>query len=167
MPGRVEPSVGDVRRSAAALASFAVAVAGYFGTADVNSADWSADPAFVPWVRRLVRAGAARRPLGGHAGRHDAHARQRASTSPRRATPRSPRLGAPSERLESSYPEPSMWLQAVLAAPAGADGAGRSGAGRRRGARRRRLGLGRSRRPNPCPSANTMLALRQLWQEVQ
>ena len=75
-------------------------------------------------------------------------------------------LGAPSSELESSYPEPSMWLQAVLATPAGAevpDDLAQDAAAA--------LAAAGWARPEsaaqPLPSANTMLALRQLWEEIQ
>jgi hypothetical protein len=75
-------------------------------------------------------------------------------------------LGETTRKLESRYPEPSMWLQAVLATPAGAgvpqDLAGEAAA---------ELTAAGWDRPaaatTPLPSATTMVALRDLWDAIQ
>ena len=53
--GTIRPSVGLVEREAVALASFANAVAGYFGTPDVDPAAFG-DASFLAWLRRLAGA---------------------------------------------------------------------------------------------------------------
>lgn len=163
--GRVEPSVGDAGSSAAALASFASAVAGYFGTPQLNSAVWSTDAEFLGWVRRLVREV----PLDDlTAGTPLATMLIRPSAVNVAATSDAEigALGAPAEELAPSYPEPSMWLQAVLATPAGAD----VPEGLVQAAAATLLAQGwdpPEAAAQPLPSATTMLALRQLWEEIQ
>ena len=162
--GAVEPSIGDARRSAAALASLAVAVAGYLGTAEYTSTQWSTDPAFAPWVSRLVRAVPVTQLSGGTpaATMVTRPTVNIAATSDAEVAA----LGASIERFESSYPEPSMWLQAVLAAPAGAD----VPEGLAQDVRATLLAQGwdaPDAATQPLPSANTMIALRQLWEEIQ
>ena len=162
--GVVEPSVGNAGRSAAALASLAVAVAGYLGTAEYTSANWSTDPAFAPWVSRLVRAVPVTQLSGGTpaATMVTRPAVNIAATSDAEITS----LGASIERFESSYPEPSMWLQAVLAAPAGTDVP--EGLAQDAQATLRAQGWDPPDiASQPLPSANTMIALRQLWEEIQ
>jgi hypothetical protein len=162
--GRVEPSVGDAGRSAMALGSFAAAVSGYFGTTDLNSALWEGDVEFLGWVQRLVRAVsledlAAGTPLAVMLTRSSAVNVAGSSDAELAA------LDAPGDRSDASYPEPSMWLQAVLAAPAGTDVPGdlTSDAA---------AALLAEDWDDPAtatqalPSANTMVALRNLWEEV-
>jgi hypothetical protein len=164
VPGRVEPSVGDAGRSAVALASFASAVAGYFDNAEFGSVEL-ADPSLLPWVQRLVGAVpvqslGARSPLTTMLPRPSLV--NVAATSDAELAA----LDAPPGELESSYPEPSMWLQAVLAAPAGAEvppdlAADAAAALRAAGWDRPEVAT------QPLPSATTMLALRQLWEDLQ
>ena len=165
VPGRVEPSVGDAGDSAAALASFAAAVAGYFGTAELNSNMWAADLQFLPWVQALVRevpldnltsgtpaATMIVRDERGERRRHQRRRDRRCSLHPR-------------DELTPSYPEPSMWLQAVLAAPAGAD----VPEDLAQDAADALLAAGwdpAAAATTPLPSATTMIALRQLWEEI-
>jgi hypothetical protein len=158
----VRPSLGVVDREAAALASFADAVAGYLGTPDISRSAWEADPAFIPWLRQLAGAVdesalSAGTPLATMATRSGA-LDVAATTVAEHAA-----LGATAERFEPSYPEPSMWLQAVLAAPDGTAVPDDLG------------GLAAealvewdapSAATQPVPSAPTMLALRTLWQEA-
>ena len=164
-PGRVEPSVGDAGESALALASFAVAVAGYFGTVQLNSGLWLNDAAFIPWVRGLVREV----PLSDlTSGTPAATLLTRPSAVNVAATSDAEiaSLGAPAAELEPSYPEPSMWLQAVLATPAGTDVP--DGLARDAAAALTAAGWARPETAaQPLPSATTMLALRQLWEEIQ
>ncbi len=163
-PGPVEPSVGDAGRSASGLASFASAVAGYFGAPQFSTVEL-ADPSFLAWVRPFVDAVpveelTAGTPVGTMLTRQSAV--NVAGTSDAEITA----LGEPGTGVERSYPEPSMWLQAVLAAPAGAgvpeDLAADAAAAL--------LDAGWERpdpSQTPLPSATTMLALRGLWEEIQ
>jgi hypothetical protein len=164
VPGRVEPSVGDAGRSAAALASFANAVAGYFGTVQFNNVDLQ-DPSFLAWVRPFVDAVPVDE-LSGVPPVSTMLVRPSAVNVAATSDAEIAALGAPSGELESSYPEPSMWLQAVMAAPEEADvppdlAAEATAA----------LRAGGWATPDPAqqplPSANTMLALRTLWEELQ
>jgi hypothetical protein len=166
VPGVIEPSVGDAGDSAAGLASFASAVAGYFDTTQLSRTVWETEPEFIPWVRRLVRAVpveelTAGTPLATMLTRPSAV--NVAATSDAEIAD----LAAPGESLESGYPEPSMWVQAVLAAPAGADipqdvatdaAAALLDAG---------WAAPEPTAQTPLPPATTMLALRGLWEEVQ
>jgi hypothetical protein len=64
-----------------------------------------------------------------------------------------------------NYPAPAMWLQAVVATPA--DGAAPDGLADTADRILRELGWEpASAAGDPLPSANTMLALRKLWQEA-
>jgi hypothetical protein len=162
--GRVEPSVGDAGTSAAALASFASAAAGYFGTTSFGAVELQ-DPSFFAWVRPLVQAVpvselSGRTPVATMLTRPSAV--NLAGTSDAELAS----LGASTRKLESRYPEPSMWLQAVLAAPAGADvpqdlaadaAAALTAAGWDRP----------SAATAPLPPATTMVALRELWDAIQ
>jgi hypothetical protein len=162
--GRVEPSVGDAGKSAAALASFASAAAGYFGTTSFGAVDLQ-DPSFLAWVRPLVQAVpvselSGRTPLATMLTRPSAV--NLAATSDAEIAA----LDAPAGKLESRYPEPSMWLQAVLAAPAGAD----LPRDLRADAAAALLAQGWDRPSTataPLPSATTMVALRNLWEDIQ
>jgi hypothetical protein len=164
-PGRVEPSVGDAGETAGGLASFASAVAGYFGGADLTSAMWADDAVFLGWVRGLVQEVpvedlTAGTPVATMVTRPSAV--NVAGTSDAEIAA----LGARGPEAEPSYPEPSMWLQAVLAAPAGAEVPD----GLARDAGRALLAAGWDRPEDatqPLPSANTMLALRELWVDLQ
>lgn len=158
----LRPALGAVDAQAQALASFAAAVAGYLGTADVRASAWEADPAFTPWVNRLARAVSTSSlsggtPLGTMASRPSAL--DLAATSAAEAAA----LGG--DRFALNYPEPSMWLEAVLAvprataAPAGllddlASAAATAGWDAPRDV------------PQRLPGATTMLALRARWQEL-
>jgi len=159
----VRPSVGAADRSAAALASFAAAVAGYFGTPEYSRATWDLDPDFISWVRRLVRTVPTDRLSGGtplsamatRAGALD----MAATTATELAA-----LDSTAARFEGNYPAPPMWLEAVLAAPAEVEqGALLDGAS---------TALTEAGWVPPVevtgqvPSATTMLALRTLWQEA-
>ena len=82
-----------------------------------------------------------------------------AATTDRRAR----RSGATADRFDASYPEPSMWLEAVLAVPDGAavpDDLGDVASGATVG------WDAPSAATQPLPGASTMLALRALWQEA-
>jgi hypothetical protein len=158
----VRPSLGAVDREAVALASFADAVAGYFGTPQISAGTWENDPAFGPWVRRLSRAVdvsslSAGTPLATMA--------TRAGSLDLAATTDSEVAALGGDRVDVNYPEPSMWVEAVLAVPGGQaapDGlaaaltdalasAGWSAAGAA---------------AQGLPDAGTMLALRALWRDA-
>lgn len=158
----VRPSLGVVEREALALASFAAAVAGYLGTPEYTSSAWAADPAFIAWYRRLARAVdpaalSAGSPLATMATRPPLDI---AATSDAERVA----LGATADRFDASYPEPSMWLEAVLAVPEGSavpDDLDSLAA--------EALGAAwdeASAATQSLPNASTMLALRALWQEA-
>jgi hypothetical protein len=160
----LRPSLGLVETDATALGSFATAVAGYLGTPSVTSSAWESDPAFIPWLRRLAGAVSPaalslNTPLDTmttRAGALDIAATSGAASSG---------PGAPADRFVASYPEPSMWMDAVLAVPDGIaipddvdviatdalDGAGWDGP---------------DTATQHLPGASTMLALRAFWQEA-
>jgi hypothetical protein len=161
--GPVKPSVGNAGSSAGALASFAVAVAGYYNTADLTGALWTGDAVFLGWVSGLVREV----PLTSLTGTPLDTMLIRASVNVAATSDAEiAALGARAAEVAPSYPEPSMWLQAVLAAPAGAevpDGLARDSA-------RGLLAAGwdpPEDAAQPLPSATTMIALRQLWEEAR
>jgi hypothetical protein len=164
VPGRVEPSVGDVGTSATALASFANAVAGYFGTAQFNNVDLQ-DPVFLTWVRPLVQAVPVEE-LSGGTPVATMLTRPSAVNVAATSDAEIAGLGARSGELESSYPEPSMWLQAVLAAPEGAD-VPQDLAAEATAALRAGGWAMPDPAQTPLPSANTMVAVRQLWEDIQ
>jgi hypothetical protein len=158
--GRIRPALGDVERQAVALASFAAAVAGYFATPDIRSSDWQNDPAFTPWFSRLAGAVdvstlSAVTPLATMGVRPALDIA--ATTDAELAT-------IDGGRFVANYPEPSMWVQAVVAVPEGTavpddvfatvtaamSQAGWDAAGAA---------------TQPLPGPTTMLALRALWQE--
>lgn len=166
VPGVIEPSVGDVGTTAAGLASFASAVAGYFDTTELSRTVWESEPEFVPWVRLLVRAVplaqlTAGTPVTTMLIRPSA-VNVAASNDAELVA-----LGARGAEVEPGYPEPSMWLQAVLAAPVGAD----IPTDLATDATAALLDAGWSQpdatAQTPLPAATTMLALRGLWEEVQ
>lgn len=159
--GRVRPSLGDVEGQALALASFAVAVAGYVGRPDIRSSDWRDDPAFAPWLRRLTGAVSLSSlslvtPL--------ATMVRRGSALDIAATSDAELLAVGGGLFDVNYPEPSMWAQAVVAVPedttapdglvAAVDDALAASGWTTPDAATQAL-----------PSATTMLALRARWQE--
>jgi hypothetical protein len=162
-PGQVKPSVGDAGKSATALASFASAVSGYFGTTDFGAAELQ-DPSFIPWVQSLLGAVpvaqlTAGTPVATMITRPSAVSVAGTSDAEIAAQ------GARQDEVDASYPDPSMWLQAVLAAPAGAD-VPRDLAADAAAALVTAGWDDPGTATQPVPSANTMLALRNLWQEV-
>jgi hypothetical protein len=161
--GVVKPSVGDAGDSAAGLASFAAAVAGYFGTAAFSGVELQ-DPSFLAWVRPFVQEVPVGTLVGGTPFAtmlvRPSAVNVAATNDAEIAT-----VGAPGGEIESRYPEPSMWVQAVLAAPAGADLPQDLTA-----AARAALSAAGWDAPAPdqapLPSATTMLALHQLWEDI-
>jgi hypothetical protein len=156
----VRPSLGAVEREAVALASFADAVAGYFGNPQISSTSFS-DPAFIAWLRQLtgpvdesqLSAGT---PLATMAVRPPLDVA---------ATTEAERTAAGGDRFDVNYPDPTMWVEAVLAVPEGvsvpddvaataAEALAASG------------WSDPSSAAQPVPSASTMLALRSLWGQL-
>jgi hypothetical protein len=148
-----------------ALASFADAVAGYFGTTDINPAGFE-DAGFVAWARRLagavpasaISAGTPLATMVTRAGQLDIAA----TTVVEVDTLMSSR---PDLAIDLNYPEATMSVEAVLAVPRGAaapDGLADALTGE--------LGqVGWSAAGDatqPVPNATTMVALRQLWGEL-
>ncbi len=159
--GTVRPSLGDVDASASGLASFAVAVGGYVGRPDYGAADFQSSPSFIPWLRQLAGA-VGEGALSG--GTPLATMVTRPSALDVAATDDA-ELAATGGGYDVRYPEPSMWLEAVLAAPGGraigadvlADlTAATAAAGWSEPAAA----------TQPLPGASTMLALRSLWTEA-
>ena len=159
----VRPSLGLVDESAMALGSFADAVAGYFGTPSISQSVWTSDPSFIPWLQRLSgavdpQALSVGTPLATMAVRP---ALDVAASSEAEVTT----VAAGQQRFEVSYPEPSMWLQAVLAVPEAVNlpddllaevttAATEAG------------WAAPATAEQPLPSATTMLGLRALWQDA-
>lgn len=160
----LRPSLGLVETDATALGSFATAVAGYFGTPSISRSAWESDPAFIPWLRRLAGAVS---PTALSAGTPLATMATRAGALDIAATTEAARaaLGATADRFDASYPEPSMWLESVLAVPDGIavpdDIAGIAAT-----ALADTGWDGAAAATQSLPSASTMLALRTLWQEA-
>ena len=127
---------------------------------DIRSSDWQDDPAFTPWVSRL--AGAVDRRRCPPARRWRRWRSRPAPSTRRDHGRRAGRLGG--DRFAANYPEPSMWVEAVLAVPDGTavpDGV----AGDRRRPLAGPAGTAPATAAQPLPGATTMLALRTLWQE--
>ena len=157
----VRPSLGVVERDGVALASFASAVAGYFGTPTVSRSAWEADPAFVPWLRRLAgtvdeSAVSAGTPLATMAIRPALDVA---------ATTEAERSALGGDRFDVNYPDPTMWVEAVLSTPDGvrvpddlataaADALTASG------------WSDAATATQAVPGASTMLGLRALWAEA-
>lgn len=159
--GTLRPAFGDVAESALALASLTNAVAGYFGDGDVVRSRWDGDPSFITWFRPLSDASESVALSGGNPVRTMV-TRPSALDAAATATFQVAALGAAGDRVELNYPEPQMWVKAVIAAPpsvaapddlsadvaalldtAGWDPPGAAGPA--------------------LPSASTLLALRALW----
>ena len=160
--GRVRPALGDVDGQAIALASFAVAVAGYVGRPDIRSSDWRDDPAFAPWLRRLAGAVSLSSlssitPL--------ATMERRPSALDIAATSDAEVAAVGGELFDVNYPEPSMWVEAVVAVPEGTSAPEGLTA-----ALTAALSASGWDPPasaaQPLPGPTTMLALRGQWQEV-
>ncbi|MET0458860.1 MAG: hypothetical protein ABW195_06415 [Ilumatobacteraceae bacterium] len=160
--GKLRPSLGLVDTDATALGSFADAVAGYLG-APTFSTPSASDPAFLAWLRQLAGAVS---PAALSAGTPlDTMATRPAVDIAATSEAARIGLGATADRFDPSYPEPSMWLEAVLAVPdgitvpddiAGLAAAALADAG----------WAGAATAAQSLPAASTMLALRALWQEA-
>ncbi len=158
----IRPSLGLVEQEAVALASFAAAVAGYFGTAQISRSTWEADPAFIGWLRRLsgtvdASALSAGTPLATMATR--AGALDIAATSDAEVAALGP------DRFAVNYPEPAMWVEAVLAVPGGS--AAPDGLAAALSTEVSTAGwAASSTAAGSLPDATTMLALRALWRDA-
>ena len=158
--GTVRPSLGVVEREAAALASFADAVAGYFGSAQISSTNFS-DPAFIAWLRQLT----------GPVDESQLSAGTPLSTMAVRppldvaATTEAERSTAGGDRFGANYPDPTMWVEAVLAVPDGVSVPGDL-AGTAVAALAASGWADPSAAAQSVPGASTMLALRSLWGQL-
>jgi hypothetical protein len=162
--GTIRPSVGVVDREAVALASFADAVAGYFGTPDINPAAF-ADAGFLPWVRRLV-------------GAVPTSAISTGTPLATMVTTRSLDIAAttvvgvsdlilsrPDLSIDVNYPETAMWVEAVLAVPQGA--AAPDGLADALTDQLGRVGWSSTGdAAQGVPDATTMVALLDLWRQL-
>jgi hypothetical protein len=162
--GVLRPAFGDVDRSALALGSFAGAVAGYFDDTAISS-NRLADTSFVVWLRRLAAGTTSGSQLSGTTALATMTTRESAVTAAATASFEFNSLGASVERFELNYPQPDMWLQVVLATPGGVaapdDLASDATALLRETAWDETAAAGA-----PLPSAATMIALLQLWNDA-
>lgn len=182
--GTVRPSFGHVQESALALTSFGHAVAGYFGETDPDNTQFG-DVGFITWLRRVTAVSVRgtqvdNTPLGTMAARQSAldvpatamfevNALERTYDESLAGATESPETStaatapeSPEDRFDVKYSDPEMWIQAVIATPAGVSvpsdldsdlanalaDAGWDPA---------------SAADGTLPSASTLLALRQLW----
>jgi hypothetical protein len=163
--GRIRPSLGRVDREAVALASFANAVAGYTDSPTINAGALGDDLEFRTWLRRL--AGADTSGLSG--GTPLATMVTRAGSLDIAATTVADVavlfLSRDDLQLDTVTPNPTMWVQAVLAVPPGTaapDGLAAD--------LTTELSLAGWRAPEdatqPVPDATTMVALRELWKSA-
>ena len=160
---RLRPSFGDANNSALGLASLANAVAGYFGDGDLTRSRWEADASFLPWFRRLAstseNAPVSDSPLRTMATRSSAL--DAAATAGYEVAA----LDATSERFELNYPEPQMWVQAVIATPPGVAAPDDLAADVTASIEAEGWDRPEAAGP-PLPSAATLLALRTFWNEA-
>jgi hypothetical protein len=159
--GTLRPSLGDVTNSALGLMSFASAVASYFGAVDIDRAQFD-DTSFSSWLRRLSRVSLASTeedttPLARLAVRPAPDA---AATAMFEVNT----LDATGDRFEVNYSEPQMWIQAVLATPAGV--AAPNGLAADVTSALEAAGWDPAAAADgPTSSTSTLLALRQLWND--
>lgn len=164
LPGTLIPSLGNVADSALGLASFAAAVAGYLDSTDIpSSAQLTADTSFLVWVRKLAGVSNGVRlsdrdgtPIGTMAVRPSALNAAATATFQARA------VDSDGDRFALNYPDPEMWVQAVVAVPNGLDAPGSL-------VDDLVTELGASgwdapgEASTPLPDASTMVALRERW----
>ena len=162
IPGTLEPSLGDVANSAVGLMSFGSAIASYFGSVDVDRTQFD-DTAFIGWLRRLSRESRDgtvpdQTPFG------TMFVRETLVNAAATATFEITQGAAIGNAAEVKYSDPQMWIQAVIATPAGVslpDGLAADVTS----------ALGEagwdtaSAADGSVPSASTLLALRQLWND--
>jgi hypothetical protein len=159
--GTIRPAFGDVNDSALALASFASSVAGYFGDTDISRSRWEADPAFYGWSRRLVDS-ASGVSLSGGSALGTMATRPSALDIAATAGFELATVDANANRFAPNYPEPEMWLEAVLAVPGGAAAPGDAASD----LTEQLGGFGweeAGTAATALPNASTMLALRAYW----
>ncbi len=159
--GRVRPSLGRVDREAVALASFADAVAGYTGSPTINVGALNDDLDFQTWLRKL--AGADRSNLTGGtplATMVTANSLDIAATTVAEVQVL---LDSRADlKLDLVYPNPQMWVVAVLAVPPGT--AAPAGLAADLTAALGAAGWGApGDATQSVPDASTMVALRELW----
>jgi hypothetical protein len=162
--GSVLPGIAPADRSALGLLTFAGAVGGYFGDTSYSRTRWEADPGFLPWVRRLTSSVPTevigdRSPLSVMLTRPSAL--NVAATTSAELTA----AGATADRVASEYPAPMVRADVIVAATSPEavpsrfiDRLGEAlvDAGWDRGAAG----------PSASPSPGTMLALRDLWEQL-
>lgn len=162
--GSVLPGIGPADRSAVGLVSFAEAVGGYFGETSYSRTRWEADAGFLPWVRRLTAAVPTevigdRSPFAVMLTRPSA-LNIAAATSAEVAA-----AGATADRVASEYPAPMVRADVIVAATDPGEvparfvdrlGDALAGAG----------WVSPASGPSGAPSAGTMLALRDLWEQL-
>ena len=161
--GTLRPSFGDVAGSAIGLTSFASAIAGYFGAADVDRTQFD-DTAFLTWLRRVsgVSLDGTQR---GRTPLETLAVRESALDAAATATFEINDLDATGERFDVNYAEPEMWIQAVIATPAGV--AAPDGLATEVAAALAAAGWDSATAAgSPVSSASTLLALRQLWNDA-
>lgn len=162
--GTLRPSLGDVTNSALGLASLANAVAGYLGDGDVTRSRWEADNQFLTWFRPLSDASESVALSGGSPVRTMV-TRPSALDAGATATFEVTALGATGDRLELNYPQPEMWVNAVIATPPSV--AAPDGLVADLTAQLEAEGWESPAAAGPAlPSASTLLALRTLWGEA-
>jgi len=161
--GRLRPSFGDVNGSALGLASLAAAVAGYLGEGEVTRSRWEADASFTAWFRRLSSASENAAMSGGTPLR--TMATRPALDIAATAAFEVAAIDAAGSRFELTYPEPQMWVQAVIATPPGV--AAPDGLAADVGASLTTAGWGTpDAAGGPLPNASTLLALRAFWNDA-
>ena len=161
--GRLRPSFGDVSGSALGLASLAAAVAGYLGEGEVTRSRWEADASFTAWFRRLSSASENAAMSGGTPLR--TMATRPALDIAATAAFEVAAIDAAGSRFELNYPEPQMWVQAVIATPPGVTAP--DGLAADVGASLTRAGWGTpDSAGGPLPNASTLLALRAFWNDA-
>jgi hypothetical protein len=161
IPGALNPSLGRVPESALALTSFGNAVASYFGTPDVSASRFG-ETAFITWLRNLSGTSEGRTqrgstPLATMAVRPALDA---AATASFEVTA----IDDAGDEFDVSYPDPQMWIQAVIATPAGV--AAPDDLATELGELLVTSGWDRASAAGaPPPNASTLLALRSLWND--
>lgn len=161
--GTFRPAFGDVAASATALASYAFASSGFLDTTSFGTAQLE-NRTYIAWIRPMAQA-AGRTALSGGTPLLTMVTRPSALDAGATTAQEVTSIGSSADRFEVIYPDPDMWMQAVLAIPHGtelpdalstrvdelvvATGWGPAADG-----------------VNPVPDATTMLALRAFWAEA-
>jgi hypothetical protein len=162
--GSVLPGIAPADRSALGLLTFAEAVGGYLGDTSYSRTRWEAEPGFLPWVRRLTSAVPTevigdRSPLAVMLTRPSA-LNIAAATAAEVAS-----AGATADRVASEYPAPMVRADVIVAATS--PDAAPSRFVDRLGDALTDAGWARpASGPSGAPSSGTMLALRDLWEQL-